>query len=253
MNSTLNLKQTDQHDVPTARTDEALVEVYEQIKRANEKLSPREPDAVPPPSDPLIPVDTLRAALRDRRALSRPIGLALTAFISVVVITLLLSYGAATKSIIVRWVAQLVPMSSKLPATPAPTTQDIATTVAPVLSELAQLRQVILRDLANVEQGIEQLKTSQAQMARDNAQVAEQLKTSQAQMARDIAQIAEQARASQEQMASVIAKASGHDMGPKTPPTRPIATSTSKPAQAPPSPQSTTRPQAPSPLRAQKP
>ena len=111
MNSTLKLKQTDPHDVLAARTDEALVEVYEQITRANEKLSQGVPDAVPPPSDPLIPADPLRAVSRDRRALSRPIGLVLTAFISVVVITLLSSYGAATKSIIVRWVAQLIPMS----------------------------------------------------------------------------------------------------------------------------------------------
>lgn len=79
--------------------------------------------------------------------------------------------------------------------------------------ELAQLLQTLARDLANVEQGIEQLKTSQEQMARDNAKATEQLK------------------ATREQMASVIANASKQNLQPKTtaPPSRPIATPTRKP------------------------
>ena len=48
------------------------------------------------------------------------------------------------------------------------------------------------RDLANVQQGIEQLKTSQEEMARENARTAEQLKASQEQMARVIANASEQ-------------------------------------------------------------
>ena len=67
--------------------------------------------------------------------------------------------------------------------------------------------QTMARDLANVEQGIEQLKTSQQQMASDNAKAIEQLKTSQEQMARDNAKAAEQLKASQEQIARLITKA----------------------------------------------
>jgi hypothetical protein len=57
------------------------------------------------------------------------------------------------------------------PAPPQPTPlaqtapQDVAPTAAPVPPELAQLLQTIMRDLANVEQEIELLKTSQAQIA----------------------------------------------------------------------------------------
>jgi hypothetical protein len=47
------------------------------------------------------------------------------------------------------------------------------------------------RDLANVQQGIEQLKTSQEEMVRENARTAEQLKESQEQMARAIANVSE--------------------------------------------------------------
>jgi hypothetical protein len=75
------------------------------------------------------------------------------------------------------------------------------------------LLQAMARDLAAVGQGIEQLKTNQEQMARDNAKAAEQLK------------------ASQEQMARVIAKASEQSLRPKTSarPPRPTATSARKP------------------------
>ena len=88
--------------------------------------------------------------------------------------------------------------------------------------------QTMARDLANVEQGIEQLKTSQQQMASDNAKAIEQLKTSQEHMARDNAKAAEQLKASQEQIARFIAKASEQNLRPKTsaPPPRPIANPT---------------------------
>jgi hypothetical protein len=70
-----------------------------------------------------------------------------------------------------------------------------------------QLLQSMARDLATVGQGIEQLKASQAQIARDNASIAAQLK------------------ASQEQMAHVVAKVSEQGLRPRipTPPVRPAA------------------------------
>jgi uncharacterized phage infection (PIP) family protein YhgE len=68
--------------------------------------------------------------------------------------------------------------------------------------DLAQSIQMITRELANVEQGIDQLKTGQAQMVRDNAELAEHLKAAQ-EMARNNADLAEQLKASHEQMANI--------------------------------------------------
>ena len=48
------------------------------------------------------------------------------------------------------------------------------------------------RDLATVQQEIEQLKASQAELARESAKTAEQLKANQEQMARAIANVSEQ-------------------------------------------------------------
>jgi len=95
-----------------------------------------------------------------------------------------------------------------------------APAAAPISPDLTQQIQMIARELANVEQGIDQLKTGQAQMVRDNAELAEHLKAAQemarhnadlaedltaaqAQMARDNVNFAEQLRASQEQMAKI--------------------------------------------------
>ena len=94
----------------------------------------------------------------------------------------------------------------------------IATTAAPL--DLAQSIQKIASELENLEQGIDQLKTGQAQMvhdnrelaehlkatqemARHNADLAEDLKAAQARMARDNVNFADQLRASQEQMANL--------------------------------------------------
>jgi septal ring factor EnvC (AmiA/AmiB activator) len=111
------------------------------------------------------------------------------------------------------------------------------------------------RDLANVEQGIEQLKTSQEQMVRDNANLAEQLKAAQAQMARDNENAAAQLKASQEQIARLIAKASEQNLRPKTSalPPRPIAAPARKPVPKLSSPQARARPLAPTPLEPKPP
>jgi hypothetical protein len=96
----------------------------------------------------------------------------------------------------------------------------VAPTATPMAPDLAQSIQMITRELANVEQGIDQLKTGQAQMVRDNAELAEHLKATQemarhnaelaedlkaaqAQMARDNVNFAEQLKASQEQIANI--------------------------------------------------
>ncbi|WP_024510212.1 hypothetical protein [Bradyrhizobium sp. ARR65] len=98
------------------------------------------------------------------------------------------------------------------PAQPAPAQaesppQDAAPAVAaPSAPDVAQLLQSMARDLANLEQGMEQLKASQDQLARDNAKLAEQLK------------------ATQEQMTRVIARASEPNLRPSRPPApKPVA------------------------------
>ena len=105
--------------------------------------------------------------------------------------------------------------------------------------DLAQSIQMITRELANVEQGIDQLKTGQAQMVRDNAELlAEHLKATQ-EMARNNADLAEQLKASHEQMATIaeqlkqiqeqIARlvASGQNQRPRTLASSPLPTANS--------------------------
>jgi len=278
MNSIPNPKQTDRHDVAIA----ALKEAYEQIGRADEQMarvdeqvSKLEQDAARHPSDQQkrLAVPGRRSS-RGRLALQGLIGLLLVACISVAAFAWQSPYGHAAKLIIARWAPQRVLISSlplekqELPAQPSPPTvdvatanaalpqpaplaqttpQDVAPTAAPLSPELAQRLQTMARDLANVGQGIEQLKTNQEQMVRDNAELAEQLKAAQAQMARDNENAVEQLKASQEQMARLIAKASEQNLRPKTsaPPPRPIATPTRKPVPKLSSPQARAQPLAP--------
>src|SRR5450432_1756542 len=103
----------------------------------------------------------------------------------------------------------------------------VAPTAAPMAPDLAQSIQMITRELANVEQGIDQLKTGQAQMVRDNAELAERLKATQ-EMARNNAELAEQLKPSHEQIARLVA--SGQKQRPRTLASSPlpIANSTRK-------------------------
>src|SRR6516165_970624 len=254
MSSTSDPKQADPDgDVLLASLTELARTIPrgpEPLSRVQEQVSKLERDAVRFSSDPQIPANTFRPTVpRDRPARRGLIGLLLAACIFVAAFALQSSYGDAVRPIIARWAPQLVPTSSQLlekpglsaqpsppsvqaataePAPQAQTTQrDVAPTAAQVPAELAQLLQTMMRDLANVEQEIEQLKTSQEQMARDNAKVAEQVK------------------ASQEQMARLMAKANEPKPKPPAPPARPIATPTREPGRTLPSPQATAKPQAP--------
>src|SRR5437660_2016934 len=248
MNSTPNPQAIAPADVLMARADERLAHAYEQIAhadeqlaRVNEQLLKLDQDAARSPSAVLG-----RLPSPGRPMLRGLVGLLLAACIFVAAFVSQSSYGDAAKPIIARWAPQIVLASSlsRLPAQPSPsavevaaaeplpppqttpsvpgTPQDVAPTAAPVSPELARLLQTMARDLANVEQGIEQLKASQEQMAVDNAKAVEQLK------------------ASQEQMTRLIAKASEQNLRPKSspPPSRPTATPTRKPASTLPSQQS---------------
>src|SRR3982075_1174595 len=187
MDTALNPKQTDPRDVLLARADEELAHAHEQIARANEEiacaekqLSKLEHDAVPG-NRPLF----------DRPAVRGLTGLLLAACIGVAAIAWQSSYGDAAKEILARWAPQHVvtlspPLENpRLPALPSPPTvqaaaektasplaqtapEDVAPTAAALSPELTQLLQSMARDLATVGQGIEQLKASQQQKARDN-------------------------------------------------------------------------------------
>jgi hypothetical protein len=257
MDTTLNPKQTDPPHV-LARVDEELTHAYEQIRqadeqiaRADEQLSKLERDAARSGNRPSL----------GGRAVRGFTGLALTACVCVVAFVWQSpSFGDAARQIIARWAPQLVPISSltlkSLPAPPSPPTVQAAAAeaappqpaplappeiVAPTAAlspELTQLLQSMARDIATAGQGIEQLKTIQQQMARDNANAVEQLK------------------ASQEQMAHVIARASEQNLRPKisAPPPRPTATTpTRKPVPTLPSPQATARLRATTRLQAAEP
>jgi hypothetical protein len=221
MHSSPGPKQTDSRNVLVARADEEFANALNRPARDQERASRLEQDAARYACEPQFPMDTFRPALVRRRPalLGSLIGLLLAACVCVAAIVY---YGDEAKPTIARWAQQLVPTSSQLPEKPAPAQPsppsaqmaaleqlspapappepagqaqiaplDVAPTAAQVPPVLAELLQTIMRDLANVEQEIAQLKTSQAQIARDDAIVAEQVKASQEQIARVIAKASE--------------------------------------------------------------
>jgi hypothetical protein len=259
MSSTPNPKAIEPNDVLIAHADERLAHAYGQIARADEQLarvteqlSKLEHDAARHPS--AVPG---RAHSRGWPALRGLVGLLLAASIFLAAFVSQSSYGDAARLTVARWVPQLnlaslLPLEKGLPAQPSPSTvqvaaaepvlpaqaarQDVVPTAGPVSPELAQLLETMARDLTNVEQGIEQLKTSQQQMAIDNSKTVEQLK------------------ANQEQMTRLIAKASEQNLGPKTSAPLPLPRPTATPARKPmpttlPSPQARARVQAPKQLQ----
>jgi len=217
--------------------------VDEEIARAEEQLSKLEHDAARPAVRGKRP-------LFDRPAVRGFTGLLLAACIGVAAIAWQSSYGDSAKEMIARWVPQRVVSSSPplenpgLPAQPSPPAvqaaaaktappqpallaqtapEDAAPTAAAtaVSPELTQLLQSMARDIATLGQGIAQLKASQEQMARDNANAAEQIKARQEQMARVLAKASE-VRTSQQSPRPQIS----------APPPRPIANPARQPVPA---------------------
>jgi hypothetical protein len=178
------------------------------VAYVQEQLAKLKHDAARQPADnPQTRMNEIRPTVpSDRPPHGRPvlrgfIGLLLAACIGVAAIVWQSSYGHAAKVIIAQWAPQLAPTSSLplkktgLPAQPSPSTvqvaaaepsspqaapqgltapQNAAPVAVPASPELARLLQTMTRDLATVQQGIEQLKANQDQMARDNTKVAEQ-------------------------------------------------------------------------------
>jgi hypothetical protein len=301
MNSMPNPEQTNPYDVAVAALKQARQQVGRadrQLPRVNEQVSKLEPDSARHPSElqkrPAVPPH--RSSL-GKLALQGLIGLLVAACIGAAAMVLR-SHGDAANQVTARE-PQLYLISSPTAESPAPAqsspsaVQASASKAAPpqsappaqtLLADSAptaagpspgqeqRLQSVARGFLAAVEQEIEELKTSieqlktgqeqmvrnnlavaeqlkaaQEQMVRDNAAVAEQLKASQEQMVRDNAAIAGQLKATQEQMGRLIVKASEQQLRPKTsaPPPRPIATPTGKPVPKLSSPQARAQPPAP--------
>jgi hypothetical protein len=220
MDSSVDTRQTDPHVNPVlstqekelvARADERLAHAYEQIVRADEELA-RFNEQI----SKLEKVKRLRQPSRGRPALRGLIGLVLTAGICTAAFAWQ-SYGETVRPMISRWAPQLAAASSLPSETPkladqqSPPTVQVAAAdaavsqlptpaqtapqdaaAAAIAAEQTQLLQTMARDLASVQQEIEQLKASQAELARESAKTAEQLKANQEQMARAIANASEQ-------------------------------------------------------------
>ncbi|SRR5258705_3396036 len=250
MDTTLNPKQTDPPHVLGARADEGLAHAYEQLTRASEEIVRAEEQLTKLERDAARRAGPRRRRLFDRPAVRGFTGLLLAACIGVAAIAWQSSYGDAAKEMIARWAPQRVVTSSPplenpgLPAQPSPPAvqaaaaktappqpallaqtapEDAAPTAAAtaVSPELTQLLQSMARDIATLGQGIAQLKASQEQMARDNANAAEQIKARQEQMARVLAKASE-VRTSQQSPRPQIS----------APPPRPIANPARQPVPA---------------------
>jgi hypothetical protein len=256
MDSAVMPKSTEADHVLASRADERLAHAYgqiasadEQLARLSEKLKRMEQEAPRRPS--VIPA---RKPSRGRPALRGFIGLLAALCIAGVAFVSQSSYGEAARPVIawaapyvgsVSWLAQAMPEGAGQPAqsgvrlaateavsaqsTPSAQAapQDNASPAVMTPAEQAQLLQTMARDLATVQQGIQELKASQDQLASDNAKTVEQLRASEAQVTRLVAKISEQ-----EQRARL----------PAPPPPKPVAEPARRPVPAQASPQARAQP-----------
>ena len=240
MDSAVNTRQTDPHVNPAlstqeielvARADERLAHAYQQIARADEELA-RFNEQISRLEKK--PANRLRQPSRGRPALRGLIGLLLTAGICTAAFAWQ-SYGETVRPMISRWVTAtgcglVVAVGSTeacRPAEPACRSggrggrssfaiaavgadRSARCGSAPIAAEQTQLLQTMARDLASVQQEIEQLKASQAELARESARTAEQLKANQEQMARVIANASEQNPAAQDIGGDISSAVSGN-------------------------------------------
>jgi septal ring factor EnvC (AmiA/AmiB activator) len=159
-------------DVMIKRLEEANARAHERVARADERVSESQQDAARHPPDQQKP-----AAVPDRRSSRKGLASGLIG-----------SLFAATAIGVVAFVWQSSYFdTAKLPLVQAQ--QVVAPTAAPMSPELAQPLRTMAHDLANLAQGIEQLKTSQEQMVRDNEAVGTQIKAALSQMTRDNATV----------------------------------------------------------------
>ena len=267
MDSAANTRQADPHVNPAlstqeielvARADQRLAHAYEQIARADEELA-RFNEQISRLEKK--PANRLGQPSRGRPALRGLMGLLLTAGICTAAFAWQ-SYGETVRPMISRWVPQLAAASSLPSDTSKPADQqsppavqvaaaDAAVSQSPppaqtapqdaAAAEQTQLLQTMARDLASVQQELEQLKASQAELARESARTAEQLKANQEQMARVIANASEQNLRPRTSAATSAARSAATSANPP----RPVATPARKPASTAPATQARAQARAP--------
>ncbi|UWU79584.1 hypothetical protein N2603_14310 [Bradyrhizobium huanghuaihaiense] len=256
----------------SARMDAELTHTFEKIKSVDEEIARA--------SEQLARLERDPVRSRPRRggpALRGLVGLGLAAGIGIAALVSQSSHGDTVRQMIAGWAPLHAATSSQLQAEPAreaetsPTAQlaeaspqpasaaeTIPEVVAPTGStlppELTELLQKLASDLANVQQGIDQLKASHAQlkanqeqMSLDNLRLADELKAGQEQMVRLVAKMPED-KASENKIAGKTTDRS--NAGQKTsaapvPAPRPAAAQTPKPAPATSSPHAAVRRAAP--------
>jgi hypothetical protein len=164
-------------DLMIRRLEEANARAHQRFEYVDERVSESQQDAARHLSDQqkssAVPASRSWLAL----GLGLLVAVSLGAF----------AFVDAAKLTVARWARPLAQTTGQ-------------TTPAPISPEPAQRFQTTARYPANVEQGIEQLRTNQEQMVRDNAAVAEQLKATLSQMTRDNAAAVEQLKATLSQM-----------------------------------------------------
>jgi hypothetical protein len=250
MDSAVNTRQADPHVNPAlstqeielvARADQRLAHAYEQIARADEELA-RFNEQISRLEKK--PANRLGQPSRGRPALRGLMGLLLTAGICTAAFAWQ-SYGETVRPMISRWVPQLAAASSlpseasKLADPQSPPAVQVAAADAAVsqspppaqttpqdaaAAEQTQLLQTMARDLASVQQELEQLKASQAELARESARTAEQLKANQEQMVRVIANASEQNLRPRTSAAASAATSAARSAATSANPPRPVAT-----------------------------
>ncbi|WFU75290.1 hypothetical protein [Bradyrhizobium sp. CB2312] len=256
-------------DAQLTHTFAKIKSVDDEIARANEQLARLERDAV------------RTRPRRGRPALRGLAGLGLAAGIGIAAFVSQSSHGDTVRQMIAGWAPLHAATSSQLQAgpvreaetspiaqlaeaspQPASAAETIPEVVAPTGStlppELTELLQKLASDLANVQQGIDQLNASQAQlkanqeqMSLDNLKLADELKAGQEQMARLVAKIPEdrasESKASDNKRPEIAGKTTDRsNAGQKTsaapvPAPRPAAAHTPKPAPATSSPHAAVR------------
>jgi len=185
-----------------------LTQALEQIARATpEPVRPQEDvfkrktdrPSEPPTLAAILDRLTLHGALRSRSL----IGLLVVVCIGVIFIARPSSDGRAVRPTSPSSVdaARTDPGAQQPLVQPQTVAQGGSQAAAPIAPELTQWGQTIAHELANLERGLEQLKASQAKLARDNMDLADRLKETQDQMARHNAELVERLNAAQEDMA----------------------------------------------------
>jgi hypothetical protein len=182
------------------RALQQMARVTPEPGRPDEEIFKQKADK--PSERPMFAASGRRTSLTGALRLWSVVGLLAAVCVGVIVVAWPFSDGGAAKPTSPPRVgAATADQGVQQPSFHAQTSaQGAGTTAAPIAPELTQWGQTIARELATLEQGIEQLKTSQAQLARDNAELAGRLKEAQDGMARHDAELAEGLKAVQEEM-----------------------------------------------------